>query len=133
MPGASLMMGMGGGTLVAMPNLNVTDSQSAPSTANAFLSLNSNGSYSAAGVGTGSWLIASTNGAAYDVRATLNSGTSPAGSAVGSWLAMSSNRGWSLGQIGLGSDSGELLLEFRPTGGGPNLDTATISFSAEVS
>lgn len=36
----------------------------------------------------------------YDVRATLNSGTSPAGSGVGTWLNLGTSRFWSLTDTG---------------------------------
>ena len=132
MPAAVLLMGMGRGGGVSLPDLAVIDSQIDPDTANAILTLNSDGSYTAAGVGSGTWLSGGlTNGSAYDVRATLNSGALTSGT-TGSWLQMSSNRVWRVGQIGVGSGSANVTFEFRLTGGGSNLDTATVTFSAEV-
>lgn len=74
-----------------------------------------------------------TPGTAYEVRATVQSGTTPTGSSVGVWLALSSNREW-LHQNPTSGTTRQcsLLVEIRPAGGGVVLTSATISIDATV-
>ena len=130
MPGAVLMTGVGG-PVVAMPDVNVVVSNTSPTTSNASITLNSTGGWTTTDAQSGNWLAGSNNGAAYDVRATLNSG-SAGGSGFGTWLQLNANRSWSQGQVAVGSTTSNITLEIRPTGGGANLDTATIDLTATV-
>lgn len=132
MPGAVILAGFGEG-LIAMPDEGVFDTVSAPSTANAILTIKSDGTWTGTGTAGGQWLNGGTNGAAYDVRATDLGSWTGGGAGFGTWLQLSSNRAWNLGQTGIGTNTGSILLEFRPTGGGATLDTATIIFTADVS
>ena len=83
-------------------------------------------------VEAGEWLLHGVN-SAYEVRATLNSGTlEGSSSATGSWLACSTTRRWTIEQIGNGAELAELLIEFRPAGGGATIDSATIDLAVNV-
>lgn len=64
----------------------------------------------------------------YEVRATLNSGTTPVGT-LGSWLALSTSREWSLTSVS-GTLSCELLVEIRPTSGAVS-DSANITLTSD--
>lgn len=131
MPAAVIMAGFGS-ALVAMPDLSVTDEQTHPTTANAILTIKSDGTYTASNNPAGQWLAGSTNGSAFDVRATNTGGGSHGGSGFGTWLQINTDRIWNLPRNTPGNNSGIITLEFRPTGGGGTVDTATISYSATV-
>lgn len=83
------------------------------------------------GVGTdaGDWISpkAAAPGS-YEIRATLNSGTSPTGSAVGSWLALSTNREWSLSATAGTMKTCQLTIEIRL--GATVLDSCTVTIVA---
>lgn len=67
----------------------------------------------------------------WDVRATLNSGTSPSGSGVGSWLSCGTTRSWSLvNSTQPSSITCSLLIELRSGGITAASATATITSSA---
>lgn len=108
-----------------------------PDTARASFTLGSDGRVTTEGsagpssASSYAWLD-SGNGALYDVRATLSSGTTPTGSAVGSWLQLSTSRSWVQTRTSTGERMCDLLIEIRPTGGGATVASATISLSAEV-
>ena len=80
----------------------------------------------------GDWITPKINMAAYECRATLNSGTSPAGSAVGSWLALSSGRSWNLTRTSLGTVTCNLTIEIRRASDGTVLDSCTVILTATV-
>lgn len=69
-------------------------------------------------------------GSGYEVRATLQSGTTPSGT-LGSWLALSSSRAWTLTRTSQGTNTAELLVEIRATSG-TVLASAVITLQATV-
>ena len=71
-------------------------------------------------------------GSGYDIRATLNSGTSPSGSAVGSWLNLATTRYWQLVETGIGTKACNLTIEIRDAVSLTLLDTQTYSLDATV-
>lgn len=131
MPGAAIMMGIGA-PQVAQPDVTVLVQNTQPSTSNAIFTMKSDGTWTTSDAQSGQWLVGSSNGGAYDVRATVTSGSTPGGAGVGTWLQLSSDRLWNIGQVTTGTNTGTLLIEIRPTGGGSNLDTASISLTATV-
>jgi hypothetical protein len=78
------------------------------------------------------WAGVGATPANYDVRATLNSGTSPAGSAVGSWLQLNADRTWSLTSSPGNTQTCNLTVEIRPTGGGATLANASVTLTANA-
>jgi hypothetical protein len=78
------------------------------------------------------WASIGATPANYDVRATLNSGTTPAGSAVGSWLQLNADRTWSLTSSPGNTQTCDLTIEIRPTGGGSTLATASVTLTANA-
>lgn len=65
------------------------------------------------GVDDGDWVTpTSAAGAAYDVRATLNSGALTAGT-TGTWMSLSASRGWSVTQNSAGTAAANLTIEIR--------------------
>jgi hypothetical protein len=69
-------------------------------------------------------------GSSYEVRATLQSGTTPSGT-LGTWLSISTNPTWSLTATSGTAKNCDLLIEVRPNGGAV-LDSATYSLNAEA-
>lgn len=109
-------------------NTSCNDSGTGVTTAQ--YSLNSSGAGSGTNIAGWTWLLSGLN-SDYEVFATLNSGDSPTGP-IGSWVALSTTRTWALtAVISPEIKSCSLGLEIRPAGGGANLDTATITISAE--
>lgn len=69
----------------------------------------------------------------YDIRATLNSGSSPSSGTLNTWQNLNITRGWN---NNVGSNtfrSSTLLIEIRPAGGGSTLASGTITITAEAS
>lgn len=80
----------------------------------------------------GDWITPKTNMANYEVRATLNSGTTPSGSSLGSWLVLNNTRSWQLLRTSIGLVQCQLFVEIRRASDGTVLDSATINLTAEV-
>lgn len=129
MPAGVILAGFGSGG-AGISDRMVSDTDIDPGTANAIYQLRSDGAIYVNGADSGARWLAGTGGSSYEVMATLLTG-SVGGSGFGSYLNLGTNRGWSLGQVGVGSASGSIFLELRPTSGAV-IDTATISFSVEV-
>ncbi len=72
-----------------------------------------------------------TPGSDYQIKATLNSGTSPDGDAVGSWLALSSARTWTHTRNADGIDECTLTIEIRDTATSTVQDTGTYYIKAQ--
>ena len=79
----------------------------------------------------GDWITPKINMAAYQCRATLNSGTTPVGT-LNTWLALTSNRSWSLTRSTVGSVTCNLTVEIRRASDGVVLDSCTVILTAEV-
>jgi hypothetical protein len=67
----------------------------------------------------------------YEIKATLNSGTIDAGDSTGSWLALSTLRRWEVSRTSLGTDTANITIDIRPTGGSSE-DNQTYTFSSTV-
>lgn len=78
---------------------------------------------------TSSWLTPATNMGDYEIRATLNSGTTPDVGTIGTWEALSTTREWTLTSAG-SSVSCELFIEIRWTGNNVVQDSATYTLTA---
>lgn len=63
---------------------------------------------------------------AFDVRATLISGSAPLGSAVGSWLNVNAHRAWYVSRSVVGITTSKILLEWR------DASTLVVGASCEV-
>lgn len=82
----------------------------------------------------GIWLLPkSVDPADYDVRLTVNSGTTPAGSATGTWLSLSASRAWTLtdtGPVGP-AITNNCTVEIRDATSLVVLDSATVTMSVQ--
>jgi hypothetical protein len=124
--------------VVTLSGEAVADSQPAPGTAAAGITIDADGKvYATTSVGTSQidtsadWVRPLTAAsAAFEVRATLNSGTLAAGT-VDTWLTLGSDRTWSVQALVLGSQSANLTLAIRYAGG-PIRASSTYTLSAEV-
>tara|TARA_R110002060_G_scaffold66407_1_gene75228 strand:- start:255 stop:821 length:567 start_codon:yes stop_codon:yes gene_type:complete len=88
------------------------------------------GAYSSSDIGN--WIDPkSAAPGSYQIRATLNSGTSPSGSAVGSWMALTSTRSWILSSSAGQSKTCNLTIQIRV--GGVIQDSATVVLTADSS
>jgi hypothetical protein len=129
--GAALLGRSGGVGTVSISNTSISDAETYPSGATAALALESDGDFNASDAALTQWLLGSTNGSAYECRATLTSGSLSSGT-TGSWLALSSTRTWSVTRVSLGSKSCVFLLEIGLLGTNTALASATISLDATV-
>jgi hypothetical protein len=105
-----------------------------PASATAFFELQSDGdtlSNLGAPLST-DWLIGSTDGTAYECRATMLGGTTLTSGTTGSWIALSSTRRWAVQRASLGTKDGVFLLEIGLAGANSALDSATIILTATV-
>lgn len=78
------------------------------------------------------WLL-SGSASDFDVRMTVTSGTLTSGT-VGSWVNLAATQEWTLVR-GLnipGVLTAEATVELRPAGGGATVDSAVVTFEAEV-
>jgi hypothetical protein len=130
----SAAAGAGGSARITIDDLTVTQ-DAGQNPANAEYRLEGGGDIIAntdanPNVDVGDWIFPKTLvSGIYEVRATLNSGTTPVGT-LNTWLSLSANRSWSLQQIDTGTKACSLTIEIRI---GPNvLDTATINLVATV-
>lgn len=129
---------IGQGAVVSFAVNAVSDFQLSPGTSNAEVTFTNTGTY--AGVGnvegfSGNWITpTSAAGSAYEIRLTVNSGSTPSGSAPNIWLSLGTTRTWTISQSGVGSDSSNVTIEIRrassgavlSNGGGPFDMTATV-------
>lgn len=90
------------------------------------------GSGNVSSFGPVNWITpASAAGAAYEVRATVNSGSLTSGT-TGSWLALDTSRTWScVRSSSAGSEAANVTLEIRRASTGAVLDSADYDISAE--
>lgn len=121
-----LIMGAVSAGVVTVSGETISDSQAAPGSSQAGVRFNSDGTVdqNVGGIYTQidsltDWIIPnSLASGAYEVRATLNSGTTPTGGeSTNTWLSLSSNREWfhtrDGSTEGVGSDTANLTIEIR--------------------
>lgn len=126
--------GMNINGIVQLQNASIDDITTLPTNASASYSLTALGVANETTVTGGTvqignnWLTGSTNGSAYEVFATLTSGTLSTGT-TGSWLSLSTNRTWSRASTG-GLQSATLTIQIRDVATLTVQATATISLSA---
>ena len=96
-------------------------------------SINSDGSITSSGGSPADWNAETDVGASYEVKATVTSGSLTTGT-TGSWLALSSNRSWSLTDSTQNNvdETATMTLQIRLVGETSNLDSATITFTANA-
>jgi hypothetical protein len=71
----------------------------------------------------------STVGDDYEIRLTVNSGTTPAGAATGSWIALSTDRTWSITRSGDAESFSDTTLEIRKASTGEVVLTQDIEWT----
>ena len=80
---------------------------------------------------SGEWLVSGA-ASAFEARVTVNSGTLTTGP-VGIWVNLGTSRTWTLEQSGIGVNTANVTVEIRVAATGVVLDSATVTFYAEVS
>lgn len=100
-----------------------------PADATATLTVDNAGNVDGGNSGTYAWLKSGGNASAYEIEATLNSGTVTG--TFGSWLNLGTSRSWTLTRTTTGTNVGTITIQIRPVGGSA-VATATITFQAEV-
>lgn len=78
---------------------------------------------------TGEWLMSGA-ASAFEVRATVTSGTVDGGSATGVYLNCGTTRSWEKAYAGVGSQTCTILVELRPAAGGAVMASATMTLTA---
>lgn len=112
----------------------ISDSVIDPAVASATVTFANDGSYdgTASGGGggfSGDWIAPpSAAGNAYEIRMTVNSGTTPSGAATGSWLGLGTTRTWVLSQSGVGSVTANVTVEIRLAATGVVLSSGSGAF-----
>ena len=117
----------------------VADFQVSPGSAAAEVTFTNTGTY--AGTGniqgfSGNWISPiSAAGSAYDIRMTVNSGSTPTGSSTGVWLSLGTTRTWTISQGVVGTTASNVTLEIRKASTGAVLSSGGGAFdmTAEVS
>lgn len=108
---------LGRGAQVSFTTGAVSDFQLSPGSAAAEVSFTNAGTY--AGTGntqgfSGDWIApTSAAGSAYDIRMTVNTGSTPSGSATGLWLSLGTTRTWTISQSGIGTTASNVTVEIR--------------------
>lgn len=121
----------GRGVGINLAEAAYADTETYPDAAESGFQLSSDGTAAADVSSVPNWLVGSTNGAAYECRATIVSGT-PTSGTTGSWLNLGTNRSWSVSRSSLGTKSFVFDLEVGPAGANSALKTARITLSATV-
>lgn len=120
--------------IVQLQNASIDDITTLPTNASASYSLTALGVANETTVSGGTvqignnWLTGSTNGSAYEVFATLTSGTLSTGT-TGSWLSLGTNRTWSRASTG-SLQSATLTIQIRDVATQTVQATATVTLSA---
>ncbi len=128
----------GGVTITLAGSYNVNNMEIDPSNAYAEFRLESDNDIItvefSGDVDNGDWMVprGGAPSSGYEVRCTVNSGTTPAGSATGSWLALSSDRFWSLSRTNIGTVTCNLTIEIRDAVSLVVLDSCTVVLTATV-
>jgi hypothetical protein len=134
----SMMRDFRSHTVISIDNRNVVDAVIDPTDAQAGYQLSSAGDVEElTGLGptvtdVGDWISPKLGMGNYEVRATLNSGTSPTGSALNTWLVLSTSRFWQIQRTTIGTNLSQLLIEIRLASSGVVMDSATIDLEATV-
>jgi hypothetical protein len=130
--------GMASAAVVSFTTGAVSDFQLSPGSAAAEVTFTNTGTYTGSGNVqgfSGNWITpTSAAGNSYEIRMTVNSGSTPTGSATASWLALGTTRTWDLSQSGVGATTGNVTVEIRnastlavlSSGGGAFDMTATV-------
>jgi hypothetical protein len=124
--------------VVSFTTSAVEDLEIDPSAATVTVTFANDGTYTGAGGisgFSGNWVTpTSYAGDDYEIRMTVNSGTTPAGSATGSWLGLGTTRAWSLTQITAGTKTANVTIEIRRASSGVVLSSGSGAFdmTAEV-
>lgn len=128
----TLLGNRGGGGLGTVSISNVAGSSEAdyPSSASCSYSLLNDGSSDEGGT-SNRWLVGSTNGAAYDARVTVTSGSLSSGT-TGGWVNLGTTRNWNVSRSSLGEKSCTFTVEIALAGTTTPIDTATVSITATV-
>ena len=109
--------GMASAAVVSFTAGAVSDFQVDPGSAAAEVTFTNTGTY----VGTGNiqgfsgnWITpTSAAGSNYDIRLTVNSGSTPSGSAPNIWLSLGTTRSWAITQSGIGTTASNVTVEIR--------------------
>jgi hypothetical protein len=120
--------GGGGGVVSLLDRLAYKSTLNSPATAT--YSVSADGKVRVNGIIVETWLNSGV-AADYDVRATLQSGTSPSGSALATWLNLASGSSWSLTRGSLGVVSCVVTVEISLAGTGVAIASASIIIQAE--
>ena len=95
----------------------VSDFDLFPSDAAAIVTFTNTGTYTGEGNiqgFSGNWIApTSAAGSAYDIRMTVNSGSTPTGSTTGIWLSLGTTRTWTISQSGIGTTASNVTVEIR--------------------
>ena len=134
-PGLTCAALNGVSTRVSISDLFVGDVRISPVNASAGYSLTSTGDVvrvtSSGSTIVAQWVVpTSAASAAYEVRASIVSGSVSAGT-TGSWLSLGSTQTWTRTQTTIGSSTVVLTVEIRAASTGAVLSTATITLTAE--
>lgn len=109
--------GMASAAVVSFTTGAVSDFQLSPGTSNAEVTFTNTGTYTGTGNiqgFSGNWITpTSAAGSAYDIRLTVNSGSTPSGSAPNIWLSLGTTRSWNITQSGIGTTASNVTVEIR--------------------
>jgi hypothetical protein len=130
---------VGAGARVSFTVNAVADFQLSPGTSNAEVTFTNAGAYT--GVGntegfSGNWITPlAAAGSNYEIRMTVNSGSTPTGSATGLWLSLGTTRTWTISQAGIGTNASNVTIEIRRASTGEVLSNGGGAFdmTADVS
>lgn len=118
------------GTIVSISDATYSDTEASPDPASVTLTMLNDGTGSG-GFDSVPWLVGGTNGSAFEVRATVTSGSLSSGT-TGSWLALSATRSWTVTRSSLGGKTCTFTLEVRDAATQTVQDTASITLTAIV-
>ena len=130
---AQMVMGVGG-VRVRVTGGSFTDTAATPFNPSIQYALSNAGveSYAGANLGgatVGNWITpTSAAGAAYEVRATLVSGSSPGG--LNTWLSLGSAQSWTLSTASVGTVTCQLTIEIRSASSLAVVATGTVTLTA---
>ena len=118
---------------------NVEDTEVTPGFSSVTVTFANDGSYTGTGNVSGfsgNWIAPLTAaGGDYEVRMTVNSGSTPGGAATGSWLSLGTTRFWTFSQVIVGFTTSNVTVEIRKASSGVVLSDGGGAFnmSATVS
>ena len=109
--------GMASAAVVSFTVGPVSDFQLSPGSAAAEVTFTNTGTYTGTGNVqgfSGNWIApTSAAGSAYDIRMTVNTGSTPTGSTTGIWLSLGTTRTWTISQSGIGTTASNVTVEIR--------------------